>query len=61
MIHDPDVNFSYNMNGCLKQMTSMDVIVIIRPAAVDMGECISPGIVRLFLRASNIAGETHQF
>tara|TARA_B110000438_G_C15691693_1_gene597068 strand:+ start:902 stop:1069 length:168 start_codon:yes stop_codon:yes gene_type:complete len=55
MIHDPDVNFSYNMNGCLKQMTSMDVIVIIRPAAVDMGECIS------FLRASNIAGETHQF
>jgi len=55
MIHDSDVNFSYNMNGCLKQMTSMDVIVIIRPAAVDMSECIS------FLRASNIAGETHQF
>jgi len=55
MIHDPDVYFSYNMNRRLKQMTSMDVIVIIRPAAVDMGECVS------FLRASNIAGETHQF
>ena len=55
MIHDPDVNFSYNMNGRLKQVTSKDVVVIIRPAAVDMGECIP------FLSASNIAGETHQF
>ena len=49
MIHDPDVYFSYNMNRRLKQMTSMDVIVIIRPAAVDMGER------RSLLCASNIA------
>ena len=49
MIHDPDVNFSHNMNGRLKHMTSMDIVVIIRPAAVDMGER------RSLLCASNIA------
>tara|TARA_Y100001936_G_C15629620_1_gene435869 strand:+ start:364 stop:513 length:150 start_codon:yes stop_codon:yes gene_type:complete len=49
MIHNSDMNFSNNMNGRLKQMTSMDIVVVVRPAAVDVSESIS------FLGASNIS------
>jgi hypothetical protein len=49
MIHDSDVNFRHNVDCRLKKMASMNIILVVRPTAVNVGERLP------FLRTSNIA------